>query len=403
MKPLKITNSEARRFLVKYHGLDNSNVFSGEKGILEYIKRVGCVQYDPLDVVGRNADLVFQARIKEYSLAYLENLLYKERSLIDGWDKMMSIYSTSDWPYFQRLRKAKEEELRFILQRRGSLDALLHVDFIRDLMFDKGPLQSTQVQLGGIGHGRWGQKNLSGVAMDFMFNTGELGIFRKKNTQKVYDLIERLLPYELLHGTAPFNNEREFYKWYFKRRVGSSGLLWKRNGGGWLGHFLSDKELRASILSELVEDHKLAMISIEGIEDIFYIRVEDLEILNKTYEAKEKVVRILAPLDNLIWDRKMTEEIFNFKYSWEVYVPVEKRKFGYYVLPVLYGDQIVARFEPEIHRGSNPFVIKNWWWEEGVVISEELNSAIKKELYAFSRYLQADGVTEESLNKIIRE
>lgn len=97
----------------------------------------------------------------------------------------------------------------------------------------------------------------------------------------------------------------------------------------------------------------------------------------------------------------MTEEIFSFKYTWEVYVPVEKRKFGYYVLPVLYGDQIVARFEPEIHRGSNPFSIKNWWWEDGIAISEELKSAVKKELYAFSRYLQADGVTEESLNKII--
>lgn len=401
MKTIRITNSEARRFLVTYHGLDNTNVFSGEQGIVEYIKRVGCIQYDPLNVVGRNADLVLQARIREYSPAYFENLLYKERSLVDGWDKMMSIYSTSDWPYFHRIRAAKEEELRWTLQRRESLDALTLVDVIRDLILNKGPLQSIQLESGGVGIGQWGHKKMSGVAMDFMFNCGELGVFRKNNTQKVYDLIERLLPHELLHCADPFKNEREFLKWYFKRRVGSTGLVWGRNGGGWLGYFLSNKELRANILSELVEDNKLVMISIEGIDDIFYIRHEDFAILSKTHEAREKVVRILAPLDNLIWDRKMTEEIFNFRYTWEVYVPVEKRKFGYYVLPVLYGDQIVARFEPEIHRGNNPFAIKNWWWEDGIAISEELKSAVKKELYAFSRYLQADGVTEESLNKII--
>ncbi|HEX3046986.1 MAG TPA: crosslink repair DNA glycosylase YcaQ family protein, partial [Bacillota bacterium] len=90
-------------------------------------------------------------------------------------------------------------------------------------------------------------------------------------------------------------------------------------------------------------------------------------------------------------DRELVEKIFGFTYSWEVYLPVEKRKYGYYVLPVLYGDQLVARFEPEVYRGKNPLQIKNWWWEEGVKVTPEMKAAVNEGLQKFCQYLQADG------------
>ncbi len=385
----KITPREARCFLIHYQGLSGEDTFVGERGILEYIQRVGCIQYDPLNVVGRNPDLVLQSRIRGYRPAMLERMLYTDRSLLDGWDKMMAIYLREDWPFFQRLRKEKEKEVIQSLNYRRSLEALDFADEVRKNLTGRGPLQSTQIDLGRAGKGRWGHRNLSGATMDYMFNTGELGIFKKKNTQKIYDRIENLLPRELLDAADPFANDHDFVKWYIKRRIGGMGFLWGRNGGGWLGQFLADKGLRLAILSELVEEKSLVTLSIEGMDEIFYMRKEDRGILEGMNQS-EKRMRFLAPLDNLLWDRDLVEKLFNFKYSWEVYLPPGKRKYGYYVLPVLYGDRLIARFEPEKHQGKNPLRIKNWWWEKGITETKEIKSALKGCSASFSAYLEGE-------------
>lgn len=109
MKVITMSKEELRKFLVVYQGLYTNNTFIGEEGIKDFIKRVGCVQYDPLNVVGRNADLVMQSRIEDYDPIILEDLLYKKRELIDGWDKMMAIYSAEDWRYFRRVRLERKK------------------------------------------------------------------------------------------------------------------------------------------------------------------------------------------------------------------------------------------------------------------------------------------------------
>ena len=395
MSKISISKEEARRFLICYQGLNGSNTFKGKEGVLQYFKRVGCVQYDPLNVVGRNADLVLQSRIPGYSSSILERLLYIDRTLIDGWDKMMSIYRREDWPFFLRLREVKGKEVIEVLKRRASLEAVNLTGEIREILMRRGPLQ---IHLGEAGKGRWGHRNLSGAAMDYMFNIGEIGIYGKKGTQKIYDLIENLLPHELLNCPDPFKSERDFCKWYFKRRAGSIGFVWGRNGGGWLGHFLSDKALRMSILSELVEEKSLITIFIEGIDEAFYMRQEDFAILDSARMDKEAAVRFLAPLDNILWDREMVERIFNFKYSWEVYLQLPKRKYGYYVLPVLYGDKLVARFEPENQRGSSPLRGKNWWWEDGISISNQMRVHILDGFERFAQYL-GTGFEKESIKR----
>ena len=101
-----ISKEEARRFLVKYHGLDGGQGLSGKDGIMRFMNRVGCIQYDPLNVAGRNADLVLQSRIVGYRPRLLEELLYTARSLVDGYDKMMCIYRTEDFGRMAWVRKA---------------------------------------------------------------------------------------------------------------------------------------------------------------------------------------------------------------------------------------------------------------------------------------------------------
>ena len=107
-------------------------------------------------------------------------------------------------------------------------------------------------------------------------------------------------------------------------------------------------------------------------------------------QTPNRYVRFIAPLDNLVWDRRMLEALFGFTYRWEVYTPVSKRKFGYYVLPVLYNGRFIARFEAEPARPAGKFVIKNWWWEAGIKPSSGMIEAIAKETARFAAFLQVD-------------
>lgn len=402
MQVINISKEELRRFLVVYQGLYTNNTFIGEEGIKKFIERVGCIQYDPLNIVGRNADLVIQSRIEDYDPVMLEDLLYNKRELIDGWDKMMSIYSAKDWPYFKRVRDERKKEVENVLKNRNSLDAINYVEPVKEFIQKNGSTIPSEIDLGSVEKGRWGHGKLSSATMDYMWNSGELGVKEKKNTQKKYDLIERLLPSEILYESEPFQNDEEFYKWYVKRRIGSIGAYWDRSGEGWLGNYISNKTLRQRVLNGLVDEGELVLIRVENLKETFYLRKEDISILNYSTSINGSNVKFLAPLDNLIWDRKLTRDIFDFDYTWEVYKPIDKRKYGYYVLPVLYGDRIVARFEPELHRGNKPLVIKNWWWEDNFEVTNDCIDSVKEALDKFCKYLKADGISKDSFNKINR-
>jgi len=96
---------------------------------------------------------------------------------------------------------------------------------------------------------------------------------------------------------------------------------------------------------------------------------------------------ILAPLDNLLWDRRCIKALFGFDYVWEVYKPVAERRYGYYVLPVLYGDRFIARFEPGRIKDSGALVIKNWWWETGISPSKTMGLELARCIKRFLRFL----------------
>lgn len=387
MSEIRLSKEEAKRFLVHYQGLLKQPPIGGKEAIVNYIQKVGCIQFDPLNVVGRNPDLVLQSRIKDYTPQLLEDLLYKERKLIDGWDKMMAIYSVEDWPHFKRVRARHTKSNIGVMDYRGTTDALDCLEQVKAIIQSEGAKLSREIKIGGTTKGEWGSGKNANVALDHLYHLGELGIATKKNNQKVFDVIENLLPVELLEAEDPFPNDHEFLKWYVKRRIGSVGMLWSKNGGGWLGHFISNKNHRDKIIQELVDEKSLLPVTIEGMAETFYIRAEDVDVLRSANEPYKKEVRILAPLDNLLWDRTLVEKIFDFKYTWEVYVPESKRKYGYYVLPVLYGENIVARFEPLKHVKGSPLQIKNWWWEEGVEITEALLTEVEMGLEAFAKYL----------------
>jgi len=399
----KISLNEARRFLITYQGLNHSGNSQDENSVVDYFRKVGCIQFDPLNVVGRNADLVLQSRIKNYHSSILNDLLYEKRCLIDGWDKMMAIYLQSDWPYFKRIRKQNGIDLQNVLAHRNASQALESLEQVKNIVIEGGPLQSNKIDIGSNNPGSWGHRKLSSAALDYLYTIGELGVYKKINTQKVYDIIENLLPTDILNQEDPFESEEMFYEWYVKRRIGSVGMLWSRNGGAWLGHFISNSKIRYNAIKALLEKDEIKELYVGDIIYPFYIKKEDLSLLNEMIDTDMDEMKFMAPLDNLLWDRTMLKSIFNFDYSWEVYVPVKKRKYGYYVLPVLYNNRFVARFEPEMYRGEKELHIKEWWWEEDIIVTEELESALKQAFAQFCNYLGAENVNQEDFeNKCLQ-
>ncbi|MBB6217371.1 hypothetical protein HNQ80_003490 [Anaerosolibacter carboniphilus] len=383
---MRITKKQARRYMLAHQNLLFPEKLQGKEGILDYIRKVGCIQYDPLDVVGYNSHLVLQSRIKNYNMAYLQELLYVDRKLLDGWDKNMAIYPVGDWPYFERYRQEafdrygdKFKEMEAVLEK------------VRKVLQEKGPLSSLDLGFDGMIDWAWAPTRIARAALESMYFWGELIVHHKMGTRKFYDFTAKYIPYELRSKSDPNVSIEAYFEWHIKRRIGALGLLWGRPSDAWLGiHWMKSKE-RGEALIRLEEKGEIVDIDVEDIEYPLYLRKEDIpllyEILNM--EFQEFRVSFIAPLDNLLWDRKLIKEIFGFEYIWEVYKPTSERKYGYYILPVLYGDQFVARFEPKFHKKTGVLEIFNWWWEPDVLITGELQEAVSTCLMEFADYLGA--------------
>ncbi len=389
MERVTISKEQARRFLLTYQGLWPSSALEGKSGILRYVRRVGCIQFDPLNIVGYNQELVLQSRISGFRPFMLEELLYKDRKLVDAWDKNMSIYSTEDWPYFRRNREAALHRLG-----NSSQPVVPILPQVRKEFEERGPLSSADLDFNETVNWSWAPTRLSRAVLESMYFWGELVIHHKTRTRKVYDLAARHIPHELLQAPEPNRTEEQYYAWYVLRRIGSIGLLWNKSGDAWLGISGLKSAERSHAFSQLLHEGKVMEIGVEGIKPLLYIRSEDKPLLDHILECGKASTRaaILAPLDNLLWDRQLVKELFEFDYRWEVYKPVTERRYGYYVLPVLYGDRFIARFEPGKDKQSGALIIKNWWWEPDVTPSKELLSALSLCFKEFIAYLNTDSI-----------
>lgn len=344
-----------------HQGLLSPRSLQGRSGVMEFFRRVNSVQFDPIDVTGRNHELVLQARVKDFRAALLYQILYEDRALVDGFDKCMCIYPVEDWPFFKRNR----EGARRSLENRAHpvLDASRAV---RGEIEERGPLSSSDLDLEQAVRWPWGPTRLARAALEGMYFWGELVVHHKVGVRKVYDLAERHIPSELLDAPEPNPSDEAYHDWHVHRRIGNVGLLANRGAEAWLGIEGTCSARRAESITRLIARGDLRRVDVEGLSFPLYMRDQEEALLEESLRADGAIPRaaILAPLDNLLWDRKIAQVLFDFEYTWEVYAPPSKRRYGYYVLPVLYGDRFAARFEPVRDRKSKTLVIKNWWWEK---------------------------------------
>jgi uncharacterized protein YcaQ len=384
---LTLSKADARRFLLAHHRLWPPRSLAGKAGILEFIRHVGCVQFDPIDVVGRNPDLVLQSRVAGYRRSLLEELLYADHQLLDGWDKQAGIYPVTDWPYFARHRAR-------MVQRHGdpANPSMAIAPSVLQAIRERGPLSSIDLDHAGTVDWFWGPTRLARAALEILHGMGEVTIHHRVGTRRFFELTEKLLPADLLAVPDPNLTVEEYQNWHVLRRVGGLGLAKTGAGEYWYGILDVKTEARQAALARLVERGDLVTASVEGVPNrTWFVRTADLPTLQaaqaRTWAGTQAA--ILGVLDNIMWDRALLRLIFDFDYVWEVYKPAAQRKFGYYVLPVIHGDRFVARFDPAFDKKSRDLTIADWWWEEGIRPDEAMQAAIVDCFLEFMRYLDA--------------
>jgi uncharacterized protein YcaQ len=393
MPSINLSNSEARRIILAHQGIWSAQENMGKTAILDVIRRLGCIQFDPLNIAGRNAELVLQARISDFRPEMLHELLYEDRQLIDGWDKNMSIYGLEDWPYFQRYRDAALE--RFGDESRPAVSILPQV---REMIRERGPLSSIDLDFNDSVDWSWGPTRIARAALESMYSWGELIIHHRINTRKVYDFASRHLPDALLSAGDPNETDESYHDWRILRRIQGLGLIWNRSGDAWLGFRGIMSKDRSASFDRLQARGHLIEVHVDGFDQPFYMSSETEDLLVNSMGMKQMEPRavVLAPLDNLLWDRRFVKQLFDFYYVWEVYKPVSERKYGYYVLPILYGDRFVARFEPGRDKASGAMLIKNWWWESGVDPTKKMKTELQRCFRRLLQFLGADSMTIEA-------
>ena len=224
--------------------------------------------------------------------------------------------------------------------------------------------------------------------LEQLYTDGVLLIHHKSGTRKFYDLAEKYLPAELLAAPDPCPDESARLDWRVLRRIGAAGLLWNRRSDAWLGIRMTTEERDASF-SRLEKAGRITPVRVDGLRFPLYLLNTDLPLLESVLSGQADCkarLEFLAPLDPMLWDRKLIEALFGFQYSWEIYTPASKRKYGYYVLPMLYSDRLIGRIEPKADRKTNTLIVQNIWFEPGIRQTKKLSGLIDKAVQRLARF-----------------
>ncbi|HWY79245.1 MAG TPA: crosslink repair DNA glycosylase YcaQ family protein [Candidatus Sulfotelmatobacter sp.] len=378
-----ITKQTARRFLLQKQLLLPPQSVTGSAGIEYIFKTLRLIQYDPLNPCGRNVDLVLQARIKGYHPNDYYQWLYTQRKGIEWYDKELCIVPIADLPLMRgkmsRYTGAQRTKIdTFCREYEDELEALLKK------IETSGPICSGDIIDKRRVYLFWSEEQWGRAALEILWKKGRLIISKRINGKKYFDI-----PHHVYGKTYQETDTRHFSlaENHILRRIMSVGMLPQSGTGtGWLG-VGAGKEI-IKIITDLLGQEKLIEIIVEGVKQHFVINTKDKEMLLavKKQQLIKKSMVFLAPLDNLLWDRKILQDIFDFNYRWEVYTPMQKRHYGYYVLPILYGDMFIGRIEPVLSK-EGTLEIKGFWQEKHVIWNSELKQAYSSALERFKQYL----------------
>jgi len=362
--PIELSAAAARRFLVDRHLLNPPRSLPAvPESVLAVVDRLAVLQFDPLEVPGaRNHDVVLHARINGYQRGWCEQWLYgPDRRLFEIYNKSLNMVPIEELPHY-RLSWTRLGEYY------GGSTLREHADVVADILAEleqRGPL--TTADFAKHSHSIdwwWAPTRASRAVLEALFVSGRVGIARRVGNRRYYDLIERLVPAEIL---ARSETDDLAAKHRLLSRFRSIGLSRPSATNDVMIGTGSGPD-RTRHTAELVDAGLLTPVLLEGHKQTWYVPSSERHLALAAEHAEpiaEPRVTFLAPLDPFMWDRKLVQHLFGFDYLWEVYVPEIKRRWGYYVLPILFGDRLVGRIEPRLERATRTLRVLGLWWEDG--------------------------------------
>ena len=378
-----ISNADARRLFISRQGLCREpGRRLGKQALAETIASLGYVQVDSINVVERAHHHILFSRSQTYRKRDLATLIEKDRLLFENWTHDASILPSEFFPYWRHRFERERQRLRTRWKDHfGKENFDRDIAMVRERIERDGAVMTRDFE-GDKPSTGWWDWHPAKAALEYMWRTGELAITRREGFQKVYDLAERVIPAEHWNRRV---GHREFVDWACREALarlgtGSRGeiaafwdLLSPRDVEEWIGQ---NRAGLIEIRAETVNGSRGAAS---------YMLAENENLLDDIPEPPGRV-RILSPFDPLLRNRNRTERLFGFFYRIEVFVPEAKRKYGYYVFPVLRGDRIVGRIDMKADRNEDALIVRAFWREPGVRASNAFRTDIEAELDRIRRF-----------------
>ena len=406
---LLISKATQRRFILGKQGLHPGRRWRGKEGVVQAVREGCVVQVDPLNVVARSHDIALYGRVHDYQPSHLDAALYTDRTLFDFGGTVM-IHPMEELPYWRVVMERKQNE------RRWAAFAEEHADVIREVQAaveERGPLGTRDLGGASMGKGSFRSGKVTGQALYYLWLSGDLMTHSRRGFERIYDLRERVAPPGLDHAAGVDETEDYFALRLFHQLNVATARSWRGWFSGAIERQVSAEEASGR-LGALLKEGKIAQVALGGDEKVpRFVLAEDVPLLETlqasgtpaewqplaTSSSDEMV--FLAPLE-IVSTRGRALPLFDFEYLWEVYKPAEKRRWGYYTLPILYGDQLVARLDPKLDRDTGTLHVKGFWLEEGVTVDKRFALAFDTALNRFMHFVGADSVDlPESLRETV--
>ncbi|MBN8570097.1 MAG: YcaQ family DNA glycosylase [Ignavibacteria bacterium] len=384
--PIEISLEDARFLALKNQKLLERDNHHTKKDLHKIIEKIGYVQIDTISIIERAHHHVLWTRLPAYKKSMLDSLM-KDKKIFEYWSHAAAFLPMKDYRFSLLRKENYKERYKAWANKNKKI-----IDFARDRITNEGPLQSKDFEHPPRVKSGWWDWKPAKEALEYLFHAGEFMVAERKNFQKVYDLTERVLP-KKIDITAP--TYEEHCEHLIMNAINANGfasqkeMFYLRRG---------DSKVPMSVINRLVEEMKIIPMKINGTEEErYYTTKENLKQLNKKGFTKD--VHILSPFDNLVIQRKRLKTLFDFDYVIECYVPAAKRKFGYYVLPLVYGGKFIGRLDAKADRGNNLFRIINLWFEDKAKIDNNFKEILKKRIDELTLFT---GCEENNLEKFIK-
>ena len=393
MNALTLTNAEARAVFLHRHALSEAPVGEAKgTALLDLIERLGFVQLDSINTVARAHDLILFARGPRYRPRALKSLYEKDKALFEHWTHDAAVIPMQYYAHWQLRRQRDAEKLRAQWRdwRRDGFEERFQP--VLDQIRDEGPLCSSDVGAGEKrGSGGWWDWHPSKTALEYLWRSGALCVVGRDGFRKRYDLTERVIDEALCSGHMPPERISEIIDWCCAGALDRLGFATPAELAAFWDH-ITLAEAKEWCASELAQG-RLQPVEVTGTDGKIRSAFARPDLSDHIREASEATsrLRVLSPFDPALRDRKRAERLFGFDYRIEIFVPEPKRKYGYYVFPILERDRVVARVDMKAFRDRDRLQVRALWPEPGIRWGKARHGAFEGELFRLNRLA---GVTE---------